>query len=148
MRNKQGMTLIVKTMARTLSALIFLYGLYIVFHGHLTPGGGFAGGVIMAGAVIFVVLAYGKEGIRLPFGPRGAGILESVGGLTFLCLGLLGFTAGYFLANFLPRGELLTLKSGGVIPLINVGIGLKVLGVLFCIFAAFAPGWIKEDEEE
>ena len=46
--NNEGMTLIVKTISRIIVWMVFLYGAYIILHGHLTPGGGFAGGVIVA----------------------------------------------------------------------------------------------------
>ena len=56
-----GMSLIVKRITRYTVGLIFLYGIYIVLHGHLTPGGGFAGGVIIALSFIHIVLAFGKK---------------------------------------------------------------------------------------
>ncbi|MBU3958757.1 MAG: hypothetical protein KKE91_02725, partial [Candidatus Omnitrophica bacterium] len=61
MQNKEpGMTLIVKTITRLTVGLILLYGIYIVLHGHLTPGGGFAGGVIIALSFVHLMLAFGK----------------------------------------------------------------------------------------
>jgi multisubunit Na+/H+ antiporter MnhB subunit len=52
-------------MAQLMSGLIFVYGAYIVTHGHLTPGGGFAGGALIAGAFILLILANGSEYVRL-----------------------------------------------------------------------------------
>ena len=60
----QGMTVIVKTVTRWIKGFIILYGIYITLTGHLTPGGGFAGGVIIALAFLNVLLAYGKEFTR------------------------------------------------------------------------------------
>ena len=57
----KGMTLIVKTITRYTVWLIALYGIYIILHGHLTPGGGFAGGVIIALALLNIMLAYGSS---------------------------------------------------------------------------------------
>ena len=56
----KGMSVIVKTITRFTVGLILLYGIYILTHGHLSPGGGFAGGVISALSFIHLMLAYGK----------------------------------------------------------------------------------------
>ena len=61
MENKtRGMTLIVKTVTRLSVGLIMIYGIFTVLKSHTSPGGGFAGGVIMALAFINMVLAFGK----------------------------------------------------------------------------------------
>jgi len=57
----KGMTVIVKTVSSWVKVLIFLFGIYIVLFGHLTPGGGFAGGVILACSYVLLLLAYGRE---------------------------------------------------------------------------------------
>ena len=61
MKNDAGMTVIVKTITRVILWMILLYGFYIILHGHLTPGGGFGGGVIIALAFLSILLAYGRE---------------------------------------------------------------------------------------
>jgi len=53
----KGMTIIVKKITQLMAGLVFLYGIYIIVHGHLTPGGGFAGGTIMAGSFILLAVA-------------------------------------------------------------------------------------------
>jgi multicomponent Na+:H+ antiporter subunit B len=104
--------------------LILLFGAYIFTHGHLTPGGGFQGGAVVASAFLLVYLS--SPGKRI--NERGASLTESVSGLVFIVIGLLGLTHGthYFLANFLPKGALNTLFSAGIIPVIYCAIGLKV----------------------
>ncbi len=57
----KGMTVIVKTISSWVKVLIFLFGIYIILFGHLTPGGGFAGGVILASSYVLLMLAFGKE---------------------------------------------------------------------------------------
>ena len=57
----KGMTVIVKTISSWVKIFIFLFGIYIIINGHLTPGGGFAGGVILASSYVFLMLAVGKE---------------------------------------------------------------------------------------
>ena len=55
------MTLIVKKTTQLIAGMIFMYGIYVIVHGHLTPGGGFAGGVMVSGSLILVTLAYGGD---------------------------------------------------------------------------------------
>ncbi len=137
--DEKGMTLIVKTITRLTVGLILLYGIYIVLHGHLSPGGGFAGGVIIALSFINLMLAFGKETALKKLSEAWASIIESFGALMFLTIVLLGFTGGYFFFNFfLNKGKPFTLFSAGIIPLCNIAIALKVGAGLFAIFAVLA----------
>ena len=61
----EGMSIIVKKVTQLVAGLIFTYGIYIILHGHLTPGGGFAGGAIIAGAFILLILAFGSSALNL-----------------------------------------------------------------------------------
>lgn len=130
------MTLIVKTITRLTVGLILLFGIYIVLHGHLTPGGGFAGGVIIALSFIHLMLAFGKDVALKKLSKAGASFFESFGALMFLTLALLGFTGGYFFLNFLRKGEPFNLFSAGIIPFCNIAISFKVGAGLFAIFIA------------
>jgi multisubunit Na+/H+ antiporter MnhB subunit len=58
-QQKPGMSLIVKILAYWLKSFIFLYGAYLALYGHSAPGGGFAGGMIIASSLIFSALVYG-----------------------------------------------------------------------------------------
>jgi multicomponent Na+:H+ antiporter subunit B len=136
MQNKQkGMTLIVKTITRLTVGLILLYGIYIVLHGHVSPGGGFAGGVIIALSFIHLMLAFGKEVALKKVSQAVASIFESLGALMFLTIAILGFLGGFFFFNFfLHKGKPFELFSAGIIPLCNIAICLKVGAGLFAIF--------------
>jgi len=139
MKNKKevGMTVIVKTITRLTVGLILLYGIYIVLHGHLSPGGGFAGGVIIALSFIHLMLAFGREVALKKLSQASASILESLGAIMFLGIAILGFIGGYFFLNFfLHKGKPFALFSAGIIPLCNIAICLKVGAGLFAIFAA------------
>ena len=132
----KGMTLIVKVITRLTVGLILLYGIYIVLHGHISHGGGFAGGVIIALSFVHLMLAYGRD-VALKKLPKSAmSFFVSTGALIFLSIALLGFFGGYFFLNFISKGEPFRLFSAGIIPLCNIAISLKVGVGLFAIFIA------------
>lgn len=134
----KGMTIIVKKVAQLLSGLIFLYGIYIITHGHLTPGGGFAGGALLAGALILLVLAYGSDMLKLKKREAGSSLLESLAILAFLLFAAAALLIGsnLFFHNYLPIGTAGNLISAGVIPLYNIFVGIEVGAALFTIFLA------------
>jgi len=134
-KDKEGMTLIVKTVARLTAGLILLYGIYIVMHGHVSPGGGFAGGVIVALSFILLMLAFGKDVALKKVSTSMASTFESLGAIMFLTIALTGFVGGYFFLNFFNnKGEPFKVFSAGIIPLCNIAISLKVGAGLFAIF--------------
>lgn len=145
---QKGMTLIVKTITRLTVGLILLYGIYIVLHGHISPGGGFAGGVIIALSFIHLMLAFGKEVALKKLSQLAASILESLGALMFLSIALIGLIGGsyFFLNFFLNKGKPFNLFSAGIIPLCNIAICLKVGAGLFAIFIALVlfKQWEKD----
>jgi multisubunit Na+/H+ antiporter MnhB subunit len=135
----KGMTIIVKTVTQIVCGVIFLYGIYIIVHGHLTPGGGFAGGTIIAGSFILLILAFGSEFLALKKEETGSSILESTGILIFLIVAVLGMIIGglgIFFNNFLPKGVIGKLISAGVIPVYNVAVGMEVAAALLTVFLA------------
>ena len=132
------MSLIVKTIARLIAGLIFLYGVYVVAHGHLTPGGGFAGGIIIAGAFVLLVLAEGSKETSTQLRKECASMGESLGIFIFWLMAMLGIILGTFFLNVLGKGEPFRLFSAGIIPLCNLGIGLEVTAALFAIFITLA----------
>jgi multicomponent Na+:H+ antiporter subunit B len=132
------MTIIVKKTTQLIAGIIFLYGIYIVLHGHLTPGGGFAGGIILAGSFILVILAYGSDFLNLVRKESGSTIYENLAILVFLFLALSGMLAGakVFFANWLPHGTPGELVSAGLLPLYNIFVGIEVAASILTIFLA------------
>ncbi|RLC56614.1 MAG: cation:proton antiporter [Candidatus Cloacimonadota bacterium] len=144
----KGMTIIVKKISQIICPLIFMFGLYIIVHGHLTPGGGFAGGVILAGAFILQILANGKILPKLRKEEESLEFMESAAILGFLILaglGLLFSGSVVFFANFLDRGEIGKLISGGFIPIENIVVGAEVCAAIATIFIAML---VYKDEEK
>ncbi len=109
---------------RLLVPLILLLGVYVFINGHLTPGGGFQGGAILASAMLLLLLG---DPLRT-FSHKLIAIVESISGLVFVGMGILGiFYAGGFLDNrVLPLGTLGEVFSAGAIPIIYSFVGLKV----------------------
>ena len=132
------MSIIVKKVAQLLAGLIFIYGVYIILHGHLTPGGGFAGGILVAGAFILLILAFGSSALNLKKEVAGSSNTESIAILMVVILALMAMLLGtrVFLFNFLPKGQAGELMSAGVIPLYNIFIGIEVAGAILTIFLA------------
>jgi multicomponent Na+:H+ antiporter subunit B len=130
------MSAIVQTVTRLTVGLILLYGIYLVLHGHLTPGGGFPGGVVIALSFVHIVLAFGKRKAFETLAENRTAALESIGAALFLLIALWGFAGGDFFANALPAGAPHSLLSGGTIPLSNLAICLKVGGGLYAVFLA------------
>jgi len=144
----KGMSLIVKKVAQLMAGFIFIYGIYIIVHGHLTPGGGFAGGALIAGSYILAILAYGSDTIKLRKEETGTSITESISILLALMLAAAGLFIGakVFFHNFLPKGTIGELISAGTIPLYNIFIGIEVAAALITIFLALII--YKEEIEE
>ncbi len=136
--NEAGMTIIVKNTAKLVSGFIAVFGIYVALTGHLGPGGGFAGGVILAAAAVLIVLAFGKQFSARVIGEQSCHVADAAGAGAFLLIAMCGFLVGTFFAGFLPRGNLHHLASGGTIPLSNLAILVKVAAGLTGAFLALA----------
>ena len=126
---------LVQTLTQFLLPIVFLFGAYIFMNGHLTPGGGFQGGAVIASGILLLFLALPYAGLR----HRLLAVLESFSGFSYVVVGVFGLVlAGGFLDNrFLPLGSYGTLLSAGAIPLIYVFIGLKVGTELSAVLERF-----------
>ncbi len=114
---------LVRTGAKILFPLMLLLGIYVFVHGHLTPGGGFQGGAIIATGFLLMLITYK----HFETNHKVMVWLESLAGLAFVAVGLYGlFAYGSFLQNTHSVGTLNDLISGGLIPLIYIFIGIKV----------------------
>jgi len=158
--------LIVKTAGRLLVPFIFIFGFYIVAHGHLTPGGGFQGGAVIATGVALILVCYYYRECMEKFIPVSSfKLVESAGLILFICTALAGLVvASGFLFNWLnATGGLFgnavayginpgDLYTAGIIPVLNFAIGIEVFGalsaVLMFMFAGLKETTSEEDDAE
>lgn len=93
-QSEKGMTVIVKTVTRLTLGFILLYGIYIALSGNVSPGGGFAGGVIVALSLVHVMLAFGKEVALKRINTGALRFSVSMGAVIFLMIVATGFLGG------------------------------------------------------
>lgn len=119
-----GTSEILLTAGKILVPMLILVGVYIFINGHLTPGGGFQGGAVLASAVVLAALTFSGTTVK----HRVLELVESFSGITFVILGILGIVlAGGFLDNkIFSLGTFGHLFSAGAIPIIYSLVGLKV----------------------
>ena len=154
-----GMSRIVKTMASVTFPLTMIYGLYIIAHGHLTPGGGFQGGAVVASSCALILVAYGSVWTMGKIKEKSLSVFESLGAIGFIGLAFFGllFVTTLFFNNFLVNQDALPLfnaigmgasniNTAGVIPLMNFAVGLKVIAGLFVIVLVMAYATTKLKE--
>jgi multicomponent Na+:H+ antiporter subunit B len=143
MRNNQaGMTLIVKTVTRLSVGLVLIYGIYIVLQGHLSPGGGFAGGIIIALSFINLTLAFGKGEVLKKINEARGVFLASLGIAAFLFIVTLSFISRQ---QRYSAGGQFKLFSAGFIPLCDIAVSLIVGVGIFVIFLVLVQ--LNEAEE-
>ena len=137
-RHAPGTSNAVRVVGLALVGPVVLFGVYVVTHGHLSPGGGFQGGVVLATAALLVYLS-GEYVTLRRVSPEVVGDLaESTGAAGYVAVGLLGVAAGVtFLANVLPLGQPGAWLSAGTIPVLNLAVGLEVAGGFVLLLSEF-----------
>lgn len=139
-----GEGLIIKTSVRLLVPFIQLFGLYVIVHGHYSPGGGFQGGVILGAAFIILALAFDMKTsqeymtikVNAIFTNLGAALFISVGVISALIGGLfLDYSA---LNKLIPLGEI-EWRSFGIF-LIEVGVGFTVMSIMVLLYWNLSSG--------
>jgi multicomponent Na+:H+ antiporter subunit B len=129
---------IVKTITRLIVPFVQVYGIFIILHGHVSPGGGFSGGALIGTSLILYTLVFGIKKGEKKFSHRASEFAESGGIFLYAFIGLLGIIfAGTFLTNIgagFPIGNPGTLFSAGMIPILMIGIGIKVASTMITLF--------------
>lgn len=136
---------ILKRVAAIILPLMFIYGIYVILHGHVSPGGSFAGGIIVGLSFIAFSTIYGLEKGQAKLPEKVLTWTESYGTLWYGIMGMVGIFKGVpFLANKLAGFDLGvpgTLSSGGLISLLGLGVGIRVASTMVTLFFT-----MKEEE--
>jgi energy-converting hydrogenase B subunit I len=152
------MSKIVQTSADILYPFVLIFGLYIVMHGHLTPGGGFQGGAVIATGVVLVIVANSYEAITGMLQKVVYKAQESLGLLLFIGAAAIAITLGLpFFYNFLANSGSIfglpvpfgpnpgELNTAGLIPIMNIAVGIEVWGGLTIIILSMLSGLNKKE---
>jgi energy-converting hydrogenase B subunit I len=154
-----GMSIIVRTITRLVYGLALVFGFYVIMHGHLTPGGGFQGGAVVASAFALLLVAFGAAGVKGHLNRHLLQTLEEIGALAFLALGFVGIGSAFFYNLLANSGSLFggavvpigpnagVFNAGGTLPLMNWAVGLKVMTGIAAIVIAMLVGSRKEETE-
>ncbi len=123
--------------ARWLAPVIQVYALYVVAHGHYSPGGGFQGGAMFAASVILVRLGLGSELGALQFPRRWGTPLSSAGTLIYALVGLAALAGGGFYLDYaripVPLLEGPALRSMGILA-VEIGVAIAVAATLVSLY--------------
>ena len=144
--------IIIRTVARIFIPFIQLYALYVIMHGHHSPGGGFQGGVILGASFILYLITHGLEEAKTRMSEIKAGLFSSFGVLIYSGIGLLCLILG---GNYLDYGKLSSVlkvipaqaRSLGILG-VEIGVGITVMAVMFSVFFDISTGGeLQEDQE-
>ncbi len=137
---------IIMTTVRLISPFVFTFGLFVMFHGAESAGGGFQGGVIVAASLILVAFAFGIEPTRTWIADRPVRLAIAGGAFTFVLVGLGALASGGLFLEYevytIPHGT----KYG--IELVELAIGAIVSGVILSLFMNLAAGYTEGGESE
>ena len=119
-------------------AALLLIGLYVVAHGAITPGGGFQGGVVLAGAFALIYLAGDYRSFRALTPQPAVDFAEGLGAGGYAVIGVVSMVLGSaYLHNFGPFGTAGTLASGGSVPMLNLATAVEVTAAFVLLFTEF-----------
>lgn len=134
-------SVMVRVVVRLLASVVQIYALYVIFHGHYSPGGGFQGGVVLASSYILVGLGLGMHELRRHVSEHVLAVLSAVGVLIYATVGALSFLEGgafldYAALGFLP-GDVAARRSLGIL-LVEIGVAITVTSVILLIYMRLA----------
>jgi len=137
--------LIVKTVCRLMAPFIQLYALYVVAHGHHSPGGGFQGGVILGASFILLSIGYDLKTIIKRMTEKTILILAAIGVLLYAGIGVLccilggNFLDYSALSKILPATDSIMARSHGMLG-IEIGVAIAVMAIMIAIYSNLASG--------
>jgi multicomponent Na+:H+ antiporter subunit B len=128
----------VRELGSALVAPCVLFGVYVVAHGHLTPGGGFQGGVVLATAPLLMYLVGEYAAFRRTSPESLVEVAEGLGAGGYVLIGAIGVVLGRaFLTNDLPLGHAGDLFSAGTILALNLSVGIAVAAGFVLLLSEF-----------
>ncbi|MBE5857012.1 MAG: hypothetical protein E7296_05500 [Lachnospiraceae bacterium] len=132
---------ILQKAATFLVPAIFLFGIYVILNGHLSPGGGFSGGAIIGAGLILYVSAFGFEKTERFFTEKTQKVI-SLSALLFYCLAksYSFFTGANELESHIPLGKAGAILSSGLILPLNICVGLVVAVTMYTFYCMFRKG--------
>jgi multicomponent Na+:H+ antiporter subunit B len=132
---------ILQATAFVLCPLIFIFGIYIILNGHLSPGGGFSGGAVMGAGMILYVSAFGFKKTQKFFNEH---VYKAAKITALIMYGIIGsyfyITGANGIENHIPLGIPGHILSSGIILPINVCVGLEVACTMYAFYALFRRG--------
>lgn len=140
---KQSDSPIVVIVSRVISPFIQLFALYVIFHGHYSPGGGFQGGAMLAASLLLMRLSVGSEIAQLQFSKTISTPLAAIGVLIFAGVGLIALVMGgnFLEYKFLPLSGMTdaALRSFGIL-LVEAGVGIGVMATVVSLYDDLLEG--------
>ena len=139
-----GPSLIIEMGVRIMIPFIQLFGLYVIAHGHLSPGGGFQGGVVLGASFILMAIAFDlKTSLRF-FSLRANAVMAASGVFIYTGTGVLCALLGGLFLDYSAMDVLLALgpvewRSMGVF-IVELGVGLAVTAIMASLFWDLASG--------
>jgi multicomponent Na+:H+ antiporter subunit B len=151
MEDAGAMTVVVQVGVRVAAPVLATAGLYLVAWGY-TPGGGFPAGAVMVGVVLLAYTAFGYRRIKPVVRPDVLEVAELLGASAIIVTLLLGLVLrGSFTANFLPLGQLASIRAGGIVQVFSgselvevaTGLALAIFGLL-----GITRDWTEDDDQD
>ncbi|SDM15727.1 multicomponent Na+:H+ antiporter subunit B [Halogranum gelatinilyticum] len=137
---------IIMTTVRIVVPFILTLGLFVMFHGADSAGGGFQGGTIAGTVVLLLAFAYGIEPVRDWLAASRLLALIAVGLLTFLGIGFGSMLFGGAFLQYVAYPYSEASKYG--IELVELGIGAVVAGIITGLFFLLAAGFETDEPME
>jgi len=137
------LSIVVRTVCDLFAWFMIVFGVNVLVHGYMTPGGGFQGGAITATFMAFLLVAYGGRKVLGWAKNALYDLFEEIGLLAFLLLALWGFPNSFFYNSFVKPfvgGEVMIVPECGTIALMSIAVGLEVVGALSLIILTMFRG--------
>lgn len=133
--------IILQGVAALLVPILFIFGIYIILNGHLSPGGGFSGGAVMGAGLILYVCAFGFKKTQKFYNEKVYAVAKVTALCMYGCIGLYFYTTGANgIENNIPLGTAGHILSSGIILPINICVGLEVACTMYAFYALFRRG--------